>query len=332
MKSTSPRFTRRSFAVLASSLVAVGTARGANVRPASAHPKTYSSSTAPDAISRQILAQPIASLRPRRGQDPAWSVHQNFARVIDQNFARAQPAAVSAWLKQASPIELSRLSSRYIQSSQNSSHTPLLGKILASRLPPGQLVRLSPYLGFGPLYEGLLSVRPASAADFLRAQESASRSSLLAAVPQPSTVTASVGMLEYTLEEIYLSYRTAPVGSLGVRAAMYETATFAGKHLTIAYGVGYTVGTGLAAVMQIFTPSLYDALGQSLYEFVQSIHEAPTWQDMGDALYHGAGLFQVEPVTYDSFAFSGGDYGITMEWAWQNGGFCYDTSFCDISL
>ena len=85
--------------------------------------------------------------------------------------------------------------------------------------------------------------------------------------------------------------------------------------------------------MQAYTPSLYNLIGQQISNFVDSIISAPTVPVLGNIIHQGAGLFQIEPVTYDSFAYFGGDYGIAIEWAGLDGGDrCGPEGYCDTAI
>src|SRR5207244_7974790 len=57
----------------------------------------------------------------------------------------------------------------------------------------------------------------------------------------------SVGSyLNFTPEEIYLDFRTMPVGALGTTGALYETGVVMSTAVGVAYIGGYTAGSGLA--------------------------------------------------------------------------------------
>lgn len=130
------------------------------------------------------------------------------------------------------------------------------------------------------------------------------------------------GLLDYTVYEIYLSYRTAPMGSLSVQAAIYETAVFAGQRLISAYGAGYAVGTALSLLIQTYAPSLHVAIGYGIYtavDWLSSAWSTSNMQQIGHAQQNSFPMFGV-PSYHSSYFPSFGDYGITYEWSHMQGG------------
>ena len=77
-----------------------------------------------------------------------------------------------------------------------------------------------------------------------------------------------------TLEEIYLEYRTAPVGSLSPAGALSETAQFAGVRLSGAFGTGYTIGSGISWLIEHFAPNLNDAIGDTIASMIENFWDA----------------------------------------------------------
>lgn len=70
--------------------------------------------------------------------------------------------------------------------------------------------------------------------------------------------------LDMTLQEIYLEFRTAPVGSLSVEAATFSTAAYAMINLTAAWTAGYIIGSGIHWVIQTYSPSLDNQIGATM--------------------------------------------------------------------
>lgn len=279
----------------------------------------YTKETAPDEASKRILSKYLRKLEQGTppGTSPAIAIHRNFPAIIEQNIASMSLARLKHWLSTVSSEELRSLGSLYALTVSDSGHRAELFNIFARRLDGRTVGKLSPHFGFPQIYNAILQSAPEKTQDFLRT----ANPSHLVSTSARSGISTSAG-LDLTLHEIYLNFRTAPVGSLSVRAAIYETTAYAGKHLAVAWGVGYTVGTGLSWVIQNYYPALGDFIGSSIYNFVESIHTAPSAYDLGDALYHGASIFDLDPFSYDALAYAGGDYGITYEWAQNNGGDC----------
>ncbi|TAA44924.1 hypothetical protein EA655_08485 [Pseudoxanthomonas winnipegensis] len=67
-----------------------------------------------------------------------------------------------------------------------------------------------------------------------------------------------------TLEDIYLDFRTAPVGNLSATSALSETAIFAASRLAPAAAAGTAIGTGISYLIQTYDPSLDDAIGGTI--------------------------------------------------------------------
>jgi len=76
---------------------------------------------------------------------------------------------------------------------------------------------------------------------------------------------------DMSLYEIYLEYRTSPVGSLSVGSSLVETSTYAGNQLIWAAGVGYTVGTGINMLLDDYFPDTAISLGNLIGGFVDSL-------------------------------------------------------------
>jgi hypothetical protein len=96
--------------------------------------------------------------------------------------------------------------------------------------------------------------------------------------PSPSPPRPTVDM---TLEEIYLEYRTAPVGSLSPAGALSETAQFAGVRLSGAFGTGYSIGTGISWLIRNFAPNLNDAIGDTIAAMIENFWNASSEVEEG---------------------------------------------------
>jgi hypothetical protein len=92
-----------------------------------------------------------------------------------------------------------------------------------------------------------------------------------AAAPLPTP--PSTG-LDSTIQEIYLDFRTSPTGALGPTAAAYETCVYTMGNLAAAYGIGYTIGSGLNWLLQTYTPSTYDAVGGTIDQMLTNLGNA----------------------------------------------------------
>jgi hypothetical protein len=127
--------------------------------------------------------------------------------------------------------------------------------------------------------------------------------------------------LDYTIYEIYLSFRTAPVGSLSVRAAFFETAVLAGSRLVPAFSTGYAVGTALSSLMQTYAPDLHDIIGHGIYSVVDWLSSAWSTGNVHNIAYSQQNSnvpFLIGPFNYHYP--SNSDYNITSEWNFVSGG------------
>jgi hypothetical protein len=82
--------------------------------------------------------------------------------------------------------------------------------------------------------------------------------------------------LDMTLEEIYLEFRTAPVGALSVDAALFETATYASGPLMAAGTAGYTIGQGIDWLLQTFAPNVWEGISNTVGNVVTGLQKAFT--------------------------------------------------------
>jgi hypothetical protein len=100
--------------------------------------------TAPDYASRLALAQPVRRLTDgaARGADPAATIHGNFARVIEQNFACASTARVARWLDTVEARSLVTLAQAYVNATEMHGRNNTALEILAHRLDAVRLARL----------------------------------------------------------------------------------------------------------------------------------------------------------------------------------------------
>lgn len=96
--------------------------------------------------------------------------------------------------------------------------------------------------------------------------------------PSPSPPRPTVDM---TLEEIYLEYRTAPVGSLSPAGALAETAQFAGIRLSAAYWAGSEIGTGISWLIQHYAPQLDNTIGATIASMIDNFWAASSEVEQG---------------------------------------------------
>lgn len=86
-----------------------------------------------------------------------------------------------------------------------------------------------------------------------------------------------------TLQEVYLDYRTAPVGNTSPAASITEAGVFSAvKDLTWVWTSAYTVGEGINWLIDTYDPSLSDAIGGTEYTMLDDINLAATEFDQGN--------------------------------------------------
>jgi hypothetical protein len=83
-------------------------------------------------------------------------------------------------------------------------------------------------------------------------------------------------ILDMTLEEIYLEFRTAAMGSLSVEGAIWATADYALKNLTGAWVVGTLIGSGIHWLIETYAPSIDDKIGASMDWMMTAVANATT--------------------------------------------------------
>jgi hypothetical protein len=122
----------------------------------------------------------------------------------------------------------------------------------------------------------------------------------------------NVGM---TLEEIYLDFRTAPIGALGVEAALYETFMFAGVEVWGAAQFGWSLGTEIGNLIKTYDPSLDAAINNFIATEVENFMSASTWTQEGSIEEQSDYHFGEYVPLLDA-----GDFSVVNDMAVMNGG------------
>lgn len=204
------------------------------------------------------------------------AIHRNFMKVVTDNLANAGTASRVARL---SDKELGAIA-RHAAQGAPAERAGLL-KLFATRLDARALVRIARAFGRAPTAAAVHAyAEKATRATFDRdvagfrappPDEGGGTGGATTPYPSPSPPRPTVDM---TLEEIYLEYRTAPVGSLSPAGSLAETAQFAGLRLSGAWGTGYAVGTGISWLIQNYAPNLDDAIGGTIATMIDDFWEA----------------------------------------------------------
>lgn len=275
----------------------------------------------PHQSARHILAQALPRIDhgARTASDVAAAVHDNFPQIVEQNFARLGKAPFERMFVELSDLEFQGLAGLYMRACMQQARTPRLLDLFSERLDAGKLARLAPHFGSEPLWAALRRTSPEKAQDFAQALSvpEASARSVEAAVPPAALAGPTI---DYTIYEIYLSYRTAPIGALSVKAALYETAMFTGKRLVPAWGAGYAIGTALASVIETYAPGLWGSIGSAVSTVVHSLSTAADWVGQAHWQMQGAATFALSSFESMMMESTGGDYAVVWPWFQVRGG------------
>jgi len=312
----------------------------------------YTADTAPDALSRSVLANPLT--RPDEGAapgaDPSEAIHRNFPKVIEQNFASMPESMATYYINQLSDVELSHLAQLYVNANAYSGRQGKFLQLAALRLQGEQLGRMSRYFGHNAVRAAVARMAPQKLDSFESYSSLAYKAPMIGATPKmASTVSPEIRLAltagaagaaaaggvhtmagtsftpstSMTFDELYNGFRSMQVGSMATYGAVYETAMYAGRNLYFAWQGGQAVGSGITWVMQTYEPTFY-------YDsFVPWVGDTVTWvQNFATNVWNYAsqsgnplGSYQSSTLpTYgvvgsqsSSMGSMGGDWGETYE-------------------
>lgn len=230
------------------------------------------------------------------------SVDSNFGDVIEANFAAASTEQLIARL---SDKELAAIAKHY-QRTRGAHDTPLLSTF-AKRLSDKALIRVAGAFDKSAVADAVTKYSGSAVRASFATQLSSVRPALL---PGPGEGGGSGGgggggtggggisggsspapTTDMTLEEIYLDFRTAPVGSLSPASALSETALFASEKVLPYAAAGTAIGTGINYLIENYDPSLGDAIGDTIAGSIGAAQAAATeverghYQSAYDALF-----------------------------------------------
>lgn len=126
--------------------------------------------------------------------------------------------------------------------------------------------------------------------------------------------------LDFTMKEIYLDLRTAPLGALSVRSALFGTANAVAMAIAAGWGIGY-YGAGPAVRWAIvrYAPDLDNAIGAAVSITVETLDDALTPDaqeqatvDLANEFYYNQGGNASKPGDYKL----GGAY--SAAWGYYN--------------
>ncbi|WP_147292993.1 hypothetical protein [Dyella psychrodurans] len=226
----------------------------------------------------RYVGQPVLqSSKSRLGSTPD-EVQANFADIIEANF---QYGSTEHLLNGLSERELNDLADLYAIRTQGNTQ-PLL-KIFAKRLSDQSLIRVAKVFG----------TKQVSAAvnEYASPDIQSSFNTKVAAIDpvQPLSGLATpmaAPTLDMTLQEIYLEFRTAPVGSVGPTAAIAETTMYSAIWLTAAWKTGTAIGNQLHDLIVTYDPSLDDAIGGTVAGMVDQANQS--WDQFTQGEYQNS--------------------------------------------
>jgi hypothetical protein len=331
--------------------IAAGAAFALMVPATYAAPTPLTMLTAPDAVSRAILARPVQQFEEGAisPQDIPAAIHRNYPQILEQNFARMSAAHSTAFVDQLSDTELKGMAQLYTNANGDLQRKGKLLLVAANRMDGPHLARLSKFFGYTPVYDAILQAAP------IKAQSFAQNASITFAAPAygaPAPLTAAAAAAErapfamngklvggtvapmqtgpfkpstgMTLDEIYTGFRGMQVGEMAGTAALYETTFYAGTQLTIAWGAGYGFGTGFTYLAQTYTPDWYygsfvDLVGSSVDWFQSTVDTAGSYwggaaYDLGHFEQSIADPMSVPGPARTALKTTGGDFNVTSAW------------------
>jgi hypothetical protein len=311
--------------------------------------------TAPDAVSRAILAHPILKFEQGAvsNADIPAAIHRNYPMIVEQNLARMDAKHTATFVDQLSDVELKGMAQLYTNANADAHRTGTLLLVAANRMDGPHLARMSKFFGYTPVYNAILAAAPIKAQSFAQNATIAFEAPIpgaetpMAAVARSLTLSSngaaasaeviqlpgggkitpmqwkpSTGM---TWDEIYTGFRGMQVGELAGTAALYETAFYAGTQLTVAWGSGYAFGTGLTYLADTYTSTWYNEtfvpmVGNTYTWFQNTVDMAGTWAgsnlyDLGHFEMTTAPTFSLPPAAEKISGTTGGDFDVSGAWA-----------------
>ena len=249
------------------------------------------------------------------------AIEHNFIGVVTRNLANAGTASRIARL---SDRELDGIA-RHAAQGAPTDRAALL-KLFATRLDGASLVRIAHAFGRAPVEAAVRTYAdPATRAAFalgiagiIAPPPEGGGGGGTTPYPSPSPPRPTIDM---TLEEIYLEFRTAPIGSLSPSASLAETTMFVGRYLSASFTAGALVGTGISWLIQNYAPGVDNAIGATIATMIDNF-----WSATGDVQqghYEAAfdDLFGFQ-VTWSSDPFGDWDISTPMVEYYQSSGSC----------
>lgn len=286
-------------------------------------------------------AAPVRELRPVFGTTPE-EIHASFPINMDQNMR----ANGNFHVHNLRPVELANLAALYQDANHGSTASIL--QILAQNVDAEGLTRVAAAFGQAATEA---AVKRYSKPDVALAFASSPRKAVV-----PATITRAIPKrlpakgtyggymlrvqttpnLDMSLYDIYLNYRTLPVGSLSVGASLVQTSVYSSFWLVGAWTAGYTVGTAVNSFLNNYFPDATIILGDTIGNLVDDIKNSIDWTtstttpETGHHEYDLNGAIQSAGSPFNSDGLDGsaepsgssGDYGVYSDGcSWGEGGY-----------
>lgn len=254
------------------------------------------------------------------GTTPA-AIEHNFVGVVTRNLANAGTAGRIARLSDRELDGIARHAARGAPVDRAA-----LLKLFATRLDGPSLVRVARAFGRAPVEAAVRTYAdPATRTAFalgiaglVPSPPEGGGGGGTTPYPSPSPPRPTVDM---TIEEIYLEFRTAPVGSLSPAGALAETAQFVGMRLSAAGWAGSAIGTGISWLIQHYAPDLDNAIGATIATMIDNFWSATNEMQQGHYEAAFDDLFGF-PVTWSSNPWGDWDITTPMVSYYQSSGSC----------
>lgn len=117
--------------------------------------------------------------------------------------------------------------------------------------------------------------------------------------------------------EIYLDFRSAPDGSLGVTSSLYEAGAYMGTRLVGTARLGCTIGPAVNNLIETYDPDLEEAIGATVSGMLDQITAAESAAADGNFEEAFDRLFSI-PIAFNN----PGDFDVTLEMADLQGSEC----------
>jgi len=220
-------------------------------------------------------------------------IQAKFASIQESNFAKGDAKLI---ISRLSDKELNDIAVLYNSSPQAANGTLL--RTLATRLDGASLTKVAKAFGKLDTQRAVMAYSSANVQQEFIAQVGTTIGVPSVASTQLSSATIPKGFspmgapnTDMSLPEIYLDFRTAPVGSLGAASALSETLIYAGTRLSPAVAVGTTIGSVIHELIETYDPDLDDVIGGTIQAAADNMSEAGTELQQGQMEQAGDALF-----------------------------------------